>query len=69
MCLTHRFGRNVRAARVQRGLTQVELAKRAAISVRYLREIEHGNANVRLPILERLAVALSRAPHDLLEPR
>ncbi|WP_439602491.1 helix-turn-helix domain-containing protein [Devosia sp.] len=64
-----RFGLNVRAARSQRGLTQAKLAKRARVSGRYLREIEHGRANVRLPVVERIAAALWRTPGELIAPR
>jgi hypothetical protein len=37
--------------------------------VRYLREIEHGRANVRLLVVERIAVALWRTPAELLVAR
>lgn len=58
-------GQNVRTTRLARGLSQRELSARAEISMRYLREIEHGRANARLQVLDRLALALATTPASL----
>jgi XRE family aerobic/anaerobic benzoate catabolism transcriptional regulator len=62
------FGLNVRAARLQHGLTQVQLAAAAKLSVRHVREIERGRANVSLHAVERIARALSAEAADLFNP-
>lgn len=56
------IAQNVQTTRLARGLSQAELAARAGISMRYLREIEHGRANMRLQVIERLARALGTTP-------
>lgn len=59
------IGANVRVTRVARGLSQRELSASAGISKRYLREIEHGRANVRLSVIEKLATALATTAAEL----
>lgn len=58
-------GQNVRTARLAIGLSQRELSARAEISMRHLRDIEHGRANARLQVLERLALVLATTPASL----
>jgi len=59
-------GANVRGKRIERGLTQEDLAHRAEISVRFLSSIEHGRENITLAVVERLCSALDVAPSYLL---
>jgi XRE family transcriptional regulator, aerobic/anaerobic benzoate catabolism transcriptional regulator len=61
-------GRRVRALRQERGWTVNELAARAALSPRFVNQIEAGEANISIARLERVAAALSRALPDLLGP-
>jgi transcriptional regulator with XRE-family HTH domain len=66
MGLAQIFGANVRRLRIERGLTQQDLAHRAEISVRFLSSIEHGRENVTLSVIERITVALGVGVTDLL---
>jgi XRE family aerobic/anaerobic benzoate catabolism transcriptional regulator len=50
--------RQVRLKRSRRGMTRRELSRRAAISERYLGEVEKGRANVTLGLLMRIADTL-----------
>lgn len=50
-----RIGRTVRTLRVQRGMTQAQLAERVGISPAYMSLIERGKRNAELDILERIA--------------
>jgi transcriptional regulator with XRE-family HTH domain len=60
------FGRQVAAARAERGLTQRELSSAAGISVTFLSEIENGKRNVSSGVLLRLSEALGIPSDDLL---
>jgi transcriptional regulator with XRE-family HTH domain len=53
------FGRNVRRARQQKGLTQEELAFEAEIDLTYIGGIERGKRNPSLIVMARIADALS----------
>jgi len=52
------IGRKVRDLRKARGLTQEVLAEQADLHVVYVGEIERGEANVSVGVLERIAKAL-----------
>jgi transcriptional regulator with XRE-family HTH domain len=52
-------GRNVRRLRVQKGLTQEELAFEAKIDLTYVGGIERGRRNPNLMVMARIANALS----------
>jgi transcriptional regulator with XRE-family HTH domain len=60
------FGRNVREARKRAGLTQEELAHRAAMKRSYLSDLERGTRNPTIRALGRLAAALEVTPDQLL---
>jgi transcriptional regulator with XRE-family HTH domain len=51
--------------RQHHGLTQFELAERANLSLKYLGEVERGEANVTVDALERIAEALEWDPWEL----
>src|ERR1700685_815512 len=53
-----RFGRAVRGARRQAGLTQYDLAERAGVSQSVVSRIERGAGNHRISSYERIAGAL-----------
>lgn len=61
------FGGGAAEASVARGLTQAELAEFADLSLKYVGEIEPGEANATLEVLERLAAAVGWNPMDALE--
>jgi transcriptional regulator with XRE-family HTH domain len=60
-------GRNVRKLRLQKGLTQEELAFEAEIDLTYVGGIERGRRNPSLMVLMRIAKALGVQLPKLLE--
>ena len=69
MTLIETFGRNVRQARKDKGWTQEQLAFEAGVKRAYLSEVENGQRNVSLDVVEKLAKALAiSASSLLLEP-
>lgn len=61
-------GRNVRAVRGARGMTQEELAERSGFSQQYISDLERGRRNPTIVSLYELANALDSTPVDLLTP-
>ena len=59
-------GDNVRRLRIERKLTQEQLAHDAEIDVTYLRGIEAGRRNPSVAVLGRMADILFCHPADLL---
>lgn len=59
-------GANVRRLRLQRGLTQEQLAFEAELDLTYVGGIERGRRNPSLSVLVRIAKALSIHPGKLL---
>lgn len=59
-------GRNIRKYRDAAGLSQDELADRAAIHTTYLSGVENGRRNITLNVLARLAEALAKTEEDLV---
>jgi transcriptional regulator with XRE-family HTH domain len=62
--LLERFGENIRDARINAGLTQVELASQSGLSQQYVSLIERGRQNVTLTTARILSGIVGR---DLLE--
>ena len=60
-------GKNVRRLRLQKGMTQEELAFQAEIDLTYIGGIERGRRNPSLMVLVRIANALGVQPPRLLE--
>jgi len=60
-------GANVRRLRVERKLTQEQLAHEAEIDLTYLGGIERGRRNPSVAVLGRLAASLKVHPKYLLE--
>jgi transcriptional regulator with XRE-family HTH domain len=60
------LGRNIRACREARGLTQEQLALDAGMKRSYVSELERGLRNPTVRALGRLAQALQVAPASLL---
>ncbi|MHB8490644.1 MAG: helix-turn-helix domain-containing protein [Solirubrobacteraceae bacterium] len=61
------FGRAVRAAREERGLSQEALAFECELDRSYIGGIERGERNPSLTNILRIATALAIAPSALLE--
>jgi transcriptional regulator with XRE-family HTH domain len=58
----------IKRLRIEHGLTQVELAKKAKVTQAYVAKIEGGDrVNPSLPVLRRLAKALGVPVTALLE--
>jgi transcriptional regulator with XRE-family HTH domain len=66
MDLVQLLGRNVRAARLARGLSQEQLAFEAEMTRSYLSDLERGTRNPSVRALGRLAQALGIEPPELL---
>lgn len=62
---TQRLGARLQRQRQRQGLTQADLAERADLSVKYVGEIERGEANATAQALERIAVVLEWDPWTL----
>lgn len=61
-------GRNVRAARVERGITQEQLAEDSDFSQQYISNLERGRRNPTIVSLFEIAQALGVTPVELLTP-
>jgi transcriptional regulator with XRE-family HTH domain len=60
------FGRNVRRLRKERGLSQEALADEVGLAVTYVGQIERGQRNPTLDVVERFAEVLTTPPLLLL---
>jgi transcriptional regulator with XRE-family HTH domain len=58
MRLAQIFGRNVRRVRKERGLSQEVLADEVGLAVTYVGQIERGQRNPTLDVVERFAEVL-----------
>lgn len=65
--LRMRLGTALQKHRLLRGLTQAELAEYADLSLKYVGEIERGEANTTLEVLERLGAAVGWSPMETFE--
>jgi len=65
--IRERFGYAVKSLREESGLTQEDLADKAAIHRTYLSDIERGARNVSLVNIERIATALKVSIGDLFK--
>jgi transcriptional regulator with XRE-family HTH domain len=59
-------GMTLQWLRLRRGLTQGQLAEHADVSLKYLGEIERGEANTTMEVIERLADALEWNPAEAI---
>jgi len=64
--LQHAAGRNLRAYREARGLSQEALAEVLGVHRTYMGGVERGERNLTLKSLERIAEKLGLDPLDLL---
>jgi transcriptional regulator with XRE-family HTH domain len=63
--LRERLGVAIQRQRQVHGLSQSQLSKLAKLSLKYVGEIERGEANVSMDALERLTTALEWDPFEL----
>jgi transcriptional regulator with XRE-family HTH domain len=64
--IVQRFAERLREMRRARGMTQVELSRRASVSESYIRRLESAGAAPGIDMLDRLAVAIGTTATDLL---
>ncbi len=62
-----RLARNVRAARLGASLTQEDLSGLSGVHPTEVSRIEHGERDVRISTVARLAAALNMTPGQLLD--
>lgn len=60
---------NLRRLRRANGWTQEELAGRAGLSVRYVGQVERGQASMSVTVLGRFADVLATDPAELVKRR
>ena len=60
------LGEALRAARVQRGLSQEALGERAGLSANYVGDVERGERNVSVRAIWQLADGLGLAASELM---
>ncbi len=63
-----RFANRLRAQRLERGLSQEELAALAGLHRTYIGSVERAERNISIDSMERLAQALKLDVSDLLAP-
>lgn len=61
------LGRNVRQARLERGLSQEQLAFEAEMKRSYVSDLERGTRNPSVKAIARLPIALRVSPSSLLD--
>ena len=64
--IVQRFSVRLREIRLNQGLTQLDLATAAGISVAYVGRLEAANASCTIDIVEKIAKALAVKVDDLL---
>lgn len=65
--ITEIFGRNARAARVTRGLSQEELAELSGLHRTYIGAVERGQRNITLLNAEKISHALGVTLAELVK--
>lgn len=63
----HALGERVRDARARRGMTRKILARDSGVSERYLAQLESGQGNVSVLLLQKVATALNLSPAEFLQ--
>lgn len=66
--LQRTIGRNLRAYRLARGLSQEAFAEILGVHRTYMGSVERGERNLTLRSVERIAARIDEEPLDLLRP-
>lgn len=66
MGLAQTFGQNVRRVRLEKGMTLETLADEVGLAYSYIGQIERGQRNPTLDVVERIAGVLKVKPLSLL---
>jgi len=67
MRLEDAFGEQLRKYRLDRKLTQADLALRSGVTTRYLRNLEQGLSSPTLAVIVKLAASLEVEAHELVK--
>lgn len=67
MDIREKFGRRVRMFRLEKELSQEELAHEADSNRTYISDVERGTRNPSIVVVERIAKALDKTLGDLLD--
>ncbi len=62
------MGRNIKRLRLEKGLTQEQLAEKSGFGQNYLNDLERGRRNPTVLTLWEIAQALGVTPVDLISP-
>ncbi len=64
--ITSRFGRRLRALRLERGITQLQLAVDFGIDRTFISDVERGRKSISLPTMEVLALGFNLSLAELM---
>ncbi len=67
MDITKKFGRKVKTLRLQKNMSQGNLAKKLGVHSTYISKIERGEQNMSIQGLEKLAQAIGVSVDELLK--
>lgn len=62
------FATNIRKYRIQKGLSQEQLAEKSGLHRTYISALERERRNISIRNIERIATVLNVQPHKLLIP-
>ena len=65
--VSSRFGRRLRELRLQRKLTQAEMARRFGIDRSFISDVERGRKSISLPMIEVIALGMNLSLAKLFE--
>jgi transcriptional regulator with XRE-family HTH domain len=65
--VSSRFGRRLRELRVQRKLTQSEMARKFGIDRSFISDVERGRKSISLPMIEVIALGMNLSLAKLFE--
>ena len=64
-----KIGYNVRTIRIQRGISQKELARRVGVSQAHISDIERNKRRASISVLLKIMEALKCSPTDIMKER
>ena len=67
MDIRKKFGKRVRKYRLEKDLSQEELAHEAESNRTYISDVERGTRNPSIIVVERIALALDKSIGELLD--
>jgi transcriptional regulator with XRE-family HTH domain len=69
MKLRKTFSNNVRKYRIEKNLSQEELAERADVHRTYIGSVERGERNITIDVMEKICIALEMPITDLFKEK